>query len=94
MDSLASLALATEPPTESLLDRKPHNRKEYIVSRVMMKHILGQALYQFAIVMIMTFSGDSWVPEFLPKEEMPGYPGLYKYYQGKLYFYDSPFIFL
>ena len=34
MDTLASLALATEPPTEELLLRKPHDRKEYIVSRV------------------------------------------------------------
>jgi Ca2+ transporting ATPase len=41
MDTLASLALATEPPTESLLDRLPHNRKEYIVSKKMMKHIFG-----------------------------------------------------
>jgi len=82
MDSLASLALATEPPTESLLERKPHNRKEYIVSRTMMKHILGQAIYQFAVVMVLTFSGDQWIPEFLPKELMgPEYPGLLKYYQ-------------
>ena len=34
MDTLASLALATEPPTEALLDRKPHNRDDYIISRV------------------------------------------------------------
>lgn len=34
MDTLASLALATEPPTESLLDRKPTNRNEYMVSKV------------------------------------------------------------
>jgi magnesium-transporting ATPase (P-type) len=27
MDTFASLALATEPPTEKLLERKPHNRK-------------------------------------------------------------------
>lgn len=26
MDTLASLALATEPPTDELLDRKPHSR--------------------------------------------------------------------
>ena len=34
MDSLASLALATEMPTESLLLRKPHKRTDYIVSKV------------------------------------------------------------
>ena len=34
MDTLASLALATEDPTPSLLERKPHGRDEYIVTRV------------------------------------------------------------
>jgi hypothetical protein len=34
MDTLASLALATEPPLERLLLRKPHNRDDYIVDRV------------------------------------------------------------
>jgi len=32
MDTFASLALATESPTEALLLRKPHNRNDYIVS--------------------------------------------------------------
>jgi Ca2+ transporting ATPase len=41
MDTLASLALATEPPSMELLKRKPHNRDDYIVSKKMMKHILG-----------------------------------------------------
>ena len=41
MDTFASLALATEPPTIELLDRKPHNRDDYIVSKKMFKHILG-----------------------------------------------------
>ena len=41
MDTLGALALATEPPTEALLYRKPHGRKDYIVSPLMMKHILG-----------------------------------------------------
>lgn len=41
MDTFASLALATEPPTMKLLDRLPHNRNDYIVSKKMFKHILG-----------------------------------------------------
>lgn len=44
MDTFASLALATEPPTEKLLYRKPHNRYEYIASKKMCKHIIGQAI--------------------------------------------------
>ena len=34
MDTLASLALATEPPHEKLLNRMPHNRNDYIISKV------------------------------------------------------------
>lgn len=41
MDTFASLALATEPPTLKLLDRHPHNRNDYIVSKKMFKHIFG-----------------------------------------------------
>jgi P-type Ca2+ transporter type 2B len=32
MDTFASLALATEPPTPELLQRKPHKRDEYIIT--------------------------------------------------------------
>jgi Ca2+ transporting ATPase len=45
MDTLASLALATEPPTLELLNRPPHKRDEYIITKKMFKHILGQAVY-------------------------------------------------
>ena len=41
MDSLASLALATEVPHDGLLHRPPYRKKEYIISPKMVKHILG-----------------------------------------------------
>ena len=41
MDTFASLALATEPPTDALLDRKPTSRDEYIITKKMFKHIIG-----------------------------------------------------
>ena len=34
MDTLASLALATEQPELSLLKRKPHNKSDHMVSKV------------------------------------------------------------
>jgi magnesium-transporting ATPase (P-type) len=37
MDTFASLALATEPPTEELLNRKPYGRKKSLISRTMFK---------------------------------------------------------
>lgn len=45
MDTFAALALATEPPTEALLDRMPQSRQEKIVSAVMWRNIIGQGLY-------------------------------------------------
>ena len=44
MDTFASLALATEDPKDSLLERAPQRRNESIVSKLMWKHILGQSL--------------------------------------------------
>ena len=65
MDTLASLALATEAPTEDLLDRKPNSRHEHIVSRNMMKHIVGQALFQMVILSVLVFSGELYIPEYV-----------------------------
>jgi P-type Ca2+ transporter type 2B len=45
MDSLASLALATETPKPELLQRPPYRKREYIINQKMIKHILGQGLW-------------------------------------------------
>lgn len=45
MDSLASLALATDLPKDSLLDRPPQNKDDFVVSRKMTKHILWMSIY-------------------------------------------------
>lgn len=63
MDTLASLALATEPPTEELLNRKPHSRDEYIISKKMFKHIICQSIFQITIIMLLLFTGELWIPE-------------------------------
>ncbi|KAK6319492.1 hypothetical protein J4Q44_G00107030 [Coregonus suidteri] len=60
MDTLASLALATEPPTESLLLRKPYGRNKPLISRTMMKNILGHAVYQLTIIFTLLFAGENF----------------------------------
>ena len=65
MDTFASLALATEPPHPKLLDRKPHNREEYIISKRMMKHVIGQSVFQSIIILLVTFRGEKFIPENL-----------------------------
>ena len=57
MDTLASLALATEMPTPELLQRKPYGRTTALISPTMTKNILGQALYQLLITFGMMFYG-------------------------------------
>ncbi|XP_051950146.1 plasma membrane calcium-transporting ATPase 3-like isoform X2 [Xyrauchen texanus] len=58
MDTFASLALATEPPTEALLLRKPYGRNNPLISRTMMKNILGHAVYQLIIIFTLLFVGE------------------------------------
>jgi len=63
MDTLASLALATEPPYKELLLAPPHSKTEYIVSARMMKHILLQSVYQIIVILTTTFLGEKYIPE-------------------------------
>lgn len=58
MDTFASLALATEPPTEALLLRRPYGRNKPLISRTMMKNILGHAVYQLIIIFTLLFVGE------------------------------------
>jgi len=61
MDTLASLALATEPPTEALLNRKPYGRTQSIISPLMMRNILGQSFYQLLIMLIILYVGQNFL---------------------------------
>uniref|UniRef100_A0A672K5H4 Calcium-transporting ATPase n=1 Tax=Sinocyclocheilus grahami TaxID=75366 RepID=A0A672K5H4_SINGR len=58
MDTFASLALATEPPNEALLLRKPYGRNNPLISRTMMKNILGHAVFQLTIIFTLLFVGE------------------------------------
>ncbi|XP_072438257.1 plasma membrane calcium-transporting ATPase 2 isoform X14 [Chiloscyllium punctatum] len=59
MDTFASLALATEPPTEALLMRKPYGRDKPLISRTMMKNILGHGIYQLTVIFTLLFAGET-----------------------------------
>lgn len=61
MDALASLALASEPPMDSLLQRPPVNRSQHMVTDRMLVNMLGQAAYQIIVVLTLLFAG----PDFL-----------------------------
>lgn len=59
MDTLAALALATDPPQDSVLDRKPERRGASIISITMWKMILGQAVYQLAITFLLYYGAGA-----------------------------------
>ncbi|KRZ86902.1 Plasma membrane calcium-transporting ATPase 3, partial [Trichinella sp. T8] len=58
MDTFAALALATEVPTEELLRRKPYGRTKALISRTMMKNIIGHSLYQLVVIFTLVFVGE------------------------------------
>ena len=57
MDTLASLALATENPTDDLLKRRPYGRTKALVSRHMWLFIFGHSFYQLTVLLILVFGG-------------------------------------
>ena len=53
----------------------------------MFKHILGQAIYQFIILLVLIFDGDNFIPEYKDKFDetilkTPGTPWSVKYNEG------------
>ncbi|XP_008223854.1 PREDICTED: calcium-transporting ATPase 10, plasma membrane-type [Prunus mume] len=59
MDTLGALALATEPPTDHLMDRTPVGRKEPLITNIMWRNLLVQAFYQVIVLLILNFRGIS-----------------------------------
>ena len=66
MDSLGSLALATEPPYEELLQREPTKRNESMINGHMWKHIIIQSLCQI-ILLIMLYL---FAPKFIKEQNL------------------------
>jgi Ca2+-transporting ATPase len=59
MDTFAALALATDPPTRTLLDRLPDPKSAPLITLRMWKMIVGQAIYQLVVTLILHFGGNS-----------------------------------
>ncbi|TCD63338.1 hypothetical protein EIP91_005657 [Steccherinum ochraceum] len=58
MDTFAALALATDPASPALLDRKPDKKTAPLFSVDMYKQIFGQSAYQVFITLIFHFLGN------------------------------------
>lgn len=59
MDTMGALALATEPPSPSLLERKPYQRSASLISLPMWRNILVQSVFQLTLLCVLIFAGTS-----------------------------------
>ncbi|KAI9122748.1 hypothetical protein K1719_005637 [Acacia pycnantha] len=59
MDTLGALALATEPPTNHLMDLRPVGRSEPLITNYMWRNLLLQAAYQVSVLLVLTFRGTT-----------------------------------
>lgn len=57
MDTFAALALATDPATESSLERKPDKKNAPLITVEMFKMIMVQAIYQIIVCLVLHFAG-------------------------------------
>ncbi|XP_047179921.1 calcium-transporting ATPase 9, plasma membrane-type isoform X4 [Vigna umbellata] len=63
MDTLGALALATEPPTDSLMRRSPVGRREPLITNIMWRNLIVQAVYQITVLLVLNFHGESILPK-------------------------------
>ncbi|KAJ5793983.1 ATPase P-type K/Mg/Cd/Cu/Zn/Na/Ca/Na/H-transporter [Penicillium paradoxum] len=59
MDTFAALALATDPPTPTVLDRRPESKSDPLITLTMWKMIVGQSIYQLVVTFVLNFAGSS-----------------------------------
>ncbi|KAJ9292544.1 hypothetical protein DTO271G3_8701 [Paecilomyces variotii] len=58
MDTFAALALATDPPSPHVLDRRPEPKSASLISWTMWKMIIGQSIYQLVVTLVLNFAGN------------------------------------
>ncbi|KAL6274619.1 hypothetical protein ACE6H2_025311 [Prunus campanulata] len=58
-NTLGALALATEQPSNHLMEKQPVARKSPLITRFMWRNLIAQALYQVTILLTLQFKGRS-----------------------------------
>lgn len=59
MDTMGALALGTEEPTAALLNRRPYKRSANLFSRLMVRNVVGQVVFQLGILFFVLYRGPS-----------------------------------
>ncbi|VDL62783.1 unnamed protein product [Hymenolepis diminuta] len=58
VNAVAVIVAFAELPTEELLERAPYGRTKPLISRTMMKFIIGQAFYQIIVIFVLLWAGE------------------------------------
>lgn len=61
MDSLASFALTSDPPSSDVLRHKPYGQHKPLLSRTLLKNVICHSIYQLAVMLVLMFV----FPDFL-----------------------------
>ncbi len=75
MDTLAALALATDPPTDSILDRAPDPKSAPLITVTMWKMIIGESIYQLVITLLLYYGSYS-ILSYQSEREIESVPTL------------------
>ena len=59
LDTLCALALATQQPTKDLNEGPPVSQTQPLITNIMWRNILAQAVYQIAVGLTLKFIGES-----------------------------------
>lgn len=59
MDTMAALALATDPPSDSILDRKSEPKSAPLITITMWKMIMGEAVFQLIVTFLLYYGTES-----------------------------------
>ncbi|CAN0898497.1 Calcium-transporting ATPase 12, plasma membrane-type [Linum grandiflorum] len=59
MDTLGALALATDRPTDELMKSPPVGRSQPLITNIMWRNLIAQAVYQITVLLVLEFQGES-----------------------------------
>ena len=59
VDTLGALALATEHPTKEQMVKGPVSPEEPLITKIMWRNLISQALFQIVLLLLLQFKGQS-----------------------------------
>lgn len=60
MDTLACFALTRDTPIDDLMRYKPYGRHKPLVSRTVLRNVIGHSIYQLIVMFLLIFKGSDF----------------------------------